>query len=318
VSEQEFTNLKARSGYTVATPEYLGQKAATDAHDTGDWPSVFLTDVDRNLVRPYTPPPTVASLLGSGTLSGNAVTYFIEGPLEGDFTTVAELGQKPQIHVGSPTSKTDALKKIAAWWDTSDEMVEDVPFMVSEINNRGLARLAMVEEAQLLNGDGTGSNILGLLNRSGIQTETSAVGGGDDADALFRATTKIQTATGLAADGVAIHPLDYQRLRLRRDGNEQYYGGGYFSGQYGNGGVPTQPPLWGLRTVVTAAVAQGTAVVANFNQAATVYRKGGVRVESTNSDLGKFTSNIITTRIEERVALACRIPAAVVKVTFTP
>jgi len=42
-----------------------------------------------------------------------------------------------------------------------------------------------------------------------------------------------------------------------------------------------------------------------------------VRVESTNSDLGKFTSNIITTRVEERVALAARIPSAVVEVTFT-
>ena len=47
-----------------------------------------------------------------------------------------------------------------------------------------------------------------------------------------------------------------------------------------------------------------------------MYRKGGVRVESTNSDQGKFTKDIVTTRIEERVALAVRIPAAVVKVTL--
>ena len=56
--------------------------------------------------------------------------------------------------------------------------------------------------------------------------------------------------------------------------------------------------------------------VGAFRAAATVYRKGGVRVESTNSDLGKFTKDIVTTRIEERIALAVRVPSAVVKVTL--
>lgn len=316
VGPEGFVRLKSIGGYTASAPEYQ-VKAPTDTLDTTGYPSVLLTDVDRTFVRQFRPGPVIADLLGSGTIAGNAVTYFEEGALEGDFDTVAEGGQKPQIHLGDPTPRTDALKKIAAWWDTSDEMIEDLPFMVSEINQRGLARLAMVEEAQLLNGPGTGSSVLGLLNRSGLQTEVAAAGGGDNADALFRAMTKVQTATGLSADGVVIHPLDYQALRLRTDANGQYFGGGFFAGQYGNGGVPQNPPLWGLRTVVTAAVAQGTALVGAFGQAASVYRKGGVRVESTNSDLGKFTSNIITTRIEERVALAVRIPSAIVRVTLT-
>ena len=313
-SADDFARLKARSGFTISTPEF---KAATDPHTVGEIYAESLTTVDTTVVRAYRPGPVVADLLGSGTISGNAVSYFVEGAAEGDFATVAELGQKPQLHIADPTQVTDSLKKIAAWWDMSDEMVEDIPFMVSEINNRGLYMLGMAEEAQLLSGDGLGTNLLGLLNRSGIQTEVSAIGGADDADALFRAMTKVQTATGLGSDGIVIHPLDYQRLRLSRDANEQYYGGGYFSGQYGNGGVPEQPPLWGMKTVVTSAIAQGTALVGAFKQAATVYRKGGVRVESTNSDLGKFTSNIITTRVEERVALAARIPSAVVEVTFT-
>ena len=59
----------------------------------------------------------------------------------------------------------------------------------------------------------------------------------------------------------------------------------------------------------------GTALVANFSQAATVYRKGGVRVESTNSHASDFTSNLVTIRAEERVALAVRQPLALVKVT---
>lgn len=319
VKADGLARLKSISGFTVATPEFVPGKAATDPQlTTGAVYSPLLTEVDRTIVRAYRPGPVVADLLGSGTISGNAVSYFVEGAVEGAFTTVAEGAAKPQMHFVDPTAKTDSLKKIAAWFDQSDEMTEDLDFMVSEINNRGLYLLGMFEEAQLLSGPGTGTTVLGLLNRSGIQTEVSAAGGADDAAALFRSMTKVQTATGLAADGIVINPTDYQRLRLSKDANGQYYGGGYFTGQYGQGGVLQQPPLWGLRTVVTSAVAAGTAVVGAFNQAGTVYRKGGVRVESTNSDAGKFTSNIITTRIEERVALAVRIPSAVVKVTFTP
>ena len=315
VGEEGFARLKVKSGYTVSAPEYV--KAATDPQiTTGSSFGLMLTEVDRTIVHANRPGPVVADLMGSGTLSGNAITYFIEGALEGDFATVAQGGAKPQFHNADPTAVTDALKKIAGWWDTSDEMVEDLPFMISEINNRGLYRLSMVEEAQLVNGAGTGSTVQGLLLRTGIQTETQAVSPDSAQDALFRAITKVQTATGLSADGIIIHPTDYQKLRLSKDTNGQYFGGGFFSGQYGNGGIVSQPPLWGLQTVVTTAVSVGTAIVGAFKQATTVYRKGGVRVESTNSDLGKFTSNIITTRIEERAALAVRMPLAIVKVTL--
>jgi HK97 family phage major capsid protein len=63
-------------------------------------------------------------------------------------------------------------------------------------------------------------------------------------------------------------------------------------------------------------VAAKTVAVGAFQASTTVYRKGGVRVESTNSHVDDFTNNLITTRIEERVALAVRIPAATVKVTL--
>lgn len=68
---------------------------------------------------------------------------------------------------------------------------------------------------------------------------------------------------------------------------------------------------------MSAAVPANTAVVGAFGTAATVYRKGGVRVESTNSHSDDFTNNLITTRIEERVALAVRNPSAFVNVTLS-
>lgn len=316
VGPEGLLRVKQTPGFSAGATEF---KAATDpVLTTGGVYAPFLTTFDRTVIQGYRPPPAVASLMGSGTISGQGVTYLVEGAVEGAFNTVAEGAAKPQMHFADPTTVTDKLTKIAAWWDMSDEMIEDLDFIVSEINQRGMYLLSMTEDAQLISGPGTGTTIRGLLNRSGIQTETQAVAPDSAADTLFRAITKVQTATGFTADGILINPADYQTLRLGKDGNGQYFGGGYFQPPYGeNPGVSSlYQPLWGLRTVVSPSVPAKTAVVGAFQIAATVYRKGGVRVEATNSDAGKFTSNLITTRIEERLALAVRYPAAIVKVTL--
>ncbi|MCF8605146.1 phage major capsid protein [Gordonia sp. HY442] len=299
--------------FSVSTPEF--KAPATQV--VGDWDEgvPLLTQYDRTIVTPKRERPVVADLLGSGAISGNAISYFIEGAMQGGFGNVAEGGAKPQISFDNPTAVVDALKKIAGHIKFTDEFLEDVPFLKSEIDTRLLYQLAMYEERQLLNGDGTGQNLLGLRKRSGIQTETAA-SEADGADAIFRAMTKIATATDLTADGIVINPLDYQSFRLNKDGNGQYYGGGYFAGQYGNGSLTEQPALWGQRTIVTPAIEQGKVLVGAFKQAATVYRKGGVRVEATNSHVDDFTNNLVTVRAEERVALACRQPLAVVEVSL--
>lgn len=319
VGQEGFSTLKATTGYTVSAGEFgeTGfQNAATDPQTLPGSLAPATTEFDTNVVRGYRR-ALVSDLLGEGALgpNSNAVSYPVEGVVEGGFTAVAEGGQKPQLHIGDPTIRTDALKKIAGFWDTSDEMVEDIPFWVSEINNRGLYLLGMEEERQLMTGSGSSNEILGVLNRSGVQTITQGASE-PAADAIFRGMTAVQTATGLVADGIIINPVDYMALRLGKDSNNQYYGGGYFSGLYGVGGVQFQPPIWGLNTIVSAAVAPKTVAIGAFKAATTVYRKGGVRVESTNSDLGKFTKNLITTRIEERAALAVRVPAGVVKATL--
>ena len=310
--------LKGRQGsrFSVASTEF---KASTDSQLSPSSLSPAVTQVDTNIVTGFRRRLTVADLLAQGTLTGSAITYFVEGALEGDFTTVAEGAQKPQLHYADPTAVTEALKKIAAFIKESDEMIEDLPFLASAINNRLLYNLGLFEENQLLSGNGTGTNIKGLLNRSGIQTETAAsvsAAGDDNADAIFRAITKVGTGSGLDADGIVINPADYQNLRLRRDGNGQYYGGGFFAGEYGNGGITMQPPLWGMRTVVTPAITAGTVLVGAFQQTSTLYRKGGVRVEATNSNEDDFENNKVTIRAEERVALAVRVPAGLVKVTL--
>lgn len=307
---------KGSKGFSVSVPEFA-VKDSPATHTTVGWTDgvPYLTDYDRTVVRSFRPRLTVADLLGQGTVSGNAISYLVEGATVGAFTTVAQGTQKPQIEYENPTAVVDALKKIAGYIELTDEFIEDADFLVSEINNRLLYQLGWFEEQQLLDGGGTGADIKGILRRDYVQTETSD-SSDDNPDAVFRSMTKVETASGLPADGIVIHPTDYQAFRLAKDDNLQYYGGGFFQGQYGTGGVPMQPPLWGLRTVVTPAISQGTVLVGAFSMAATLYRKGGVRVESTNSHASNFTTNIVTIRAEERVALAVRVPLGFCKLTL--
>ncbi|MDV6267069.1 phage major capsid protein [Rhodococcus globerulus] len=315
-------SLQGVNGASITVPEFR-RKAAADAQSTGaaGYAGV-LTQVDRTIVQAYRPGPVIADLLGKGAIAdgNNSISYFVEKAREGNFAAVAEGGTKPQLHYVDPEPVTDKLRKIAGFIQFTDEMLTDLDFVVSEIDQRLLYDLAMQEEFQLLSGTGVGANVLGLLNRSGIQTELrgNAASGDTIADTIFRAITKVQTATGLTADGVVVNPLDYQALRLTKDANDQYYGGGYFSGQYGNGAVPGSPSIWGLPTVVSPAVVAGTALVANFSQAATLYRQGGVQVDSTTSHGDNFVNGVVTLRAKERVALAVRKPLAFVKVTTTP
>lgn len=294
-------------------------KAATDTQATGGADGAYgpvLTEVDAEGVFPYQRPLTVADLFAQGTMSGNAVTYPVYGKLEGGPDTVAEGGQKPQSHFPDPEWRTDTLKEVAVWWKITDDMAEDLPYVATEIQEQNDYAMQLKEEDQLLNGDGSGSNIDGLLNRDGVQ-EIQASDERTDADRIFHAKTMINKATGHNADALIISPDDYEALRLSKDANQQYYGGGFFLPAYGGTGqLVIQETPWGLKTVVTPAAPDGECYVGAFKAGGKVLRKGGRRVASTNSHENDFTNDKITFRIKERMTLQVKYPADFVKVAL--
>lgn len=300
---------QSRTRFSLRTAEFGTKDFSTGGPDGGLVQTQYGQVVPEVLRR-----PTVAALLGSGTMSATTLTYYVQGPTEGGFEPVAELGEKPAIDFAFDPA-VETLTKIAGITKVSDESFQDVPYLVSVIEQQLRLLLVLAEEDQLLNGDGSGINMVGLLNREGVLTEASA-GEDDDLDAIFRGMTNVEIATQLPVDAVVINPLDYQRLRLSRDANQQYYAGGPFTGAYGNSGLQVGPGLWGQRTVVTSAIAQGTALVGAFEIGGQVLRKGGVSVEMTNSDQDDFIHNRVTLRAEERLLLAVYRPAAFCEVTL--
>lgn len=252
--------------------------------------------------------PVVGDLLAQGQISGSVLSYLRESAATNNAATVAEGGEKPASDL-TLTRVEHGLSKIATVLDVPDEFLEDMDAARSYIDGRLSLFIQLEEEDQLLNGNGTSPNMRGILNTTGVLTEASA-SLADNFAALYRAITEVRTVSLLEPDGIVINPADYQRLRLAQDANDQFYGGGPFTGAYGNSGLVNDPGVWGLRTVISPSVAAGTALVAAFAAGAQLFRKGGITVDSTNSDGDKFRSNISTIRAEERVGLAVYRPSA--------
>lgn len=298
-----------RLGAAKSAGTGYGFKAATDAHTSQQMLVVDQNVVDVASAREL----AIRSLFGAETISGNALKYFVLGAKEavsgGAPAVTAEGAAKPQFHI-PVTSATATLSKIAGWYYETDELIEDNAFLRSSIDNRGLFELDLAIETYLMTT---------LLGTSGLGAATYAHNGDVSADDIFAAMMTVKGASNYNADAIVINPADYQRLRLAKDnsGAGQYYGGGYFYGPYGNGQNAQQPGLWGLNTVITSSIAAGTVLVGAFKQGASVITKqgDGTRVEVVTGDHDDRVANRVTVIVEERLALATRVPSAFVKIT---
>lgn len=261
-----------------------------------------LTDVDTRIVEQPRRQLLIRDLFSEEVLSGNAITYFVESAtVEGGPDFVNEGAKKPLTSFGDPAAVTKALKKIAAHLKESSELVEDAPWLASAIDGRLMYEHEKKVENYLVSA---------LLGTSGIGTSDAFT-----ADGILQAAMDVQYNSGYAADAIVINPKDYFGMRVAKDQNGQYYGGGFFTGIYGNGGIVEQPPIWGLRTVVTPAVAQGTCIVGAFKTGGSVARKDGATVQIANQNEDDFVKNLITILVEERLELVVRRPAAFVEIT---
>lgn len=267
---------------------------------------------------------TIADLMPQGTMQSASLIYVQETAVTNAAATVAEGGAKPQSDL-TLAQVTENARKIATTAKISDEMISDVDYVVSYVNGRLVLFVQLAEEDQLLNGNGTAPNLRGILNRSGLQSAQAVPGTPaqtDRVDTIYKQITAIRSNAFLEPDGIVMHPTDWQTIRLNKDANNQYFGGGPFTGAYGNGTNGTDngvlganEALWGLRVVVTPAIAQGTALVGAFGTAAQVLRRSGITVEMTNSNEDDFKNNLVAIRAEERVGLAVYRPGAFGTVT---
>lgn len=257
--------------------------------------------------------PRVADLMTQTPTQNTTIRYISENSLTNAAAAVGENGQLPEATWD--LVETDAsVRKIGVIGRVTDEFFQDYDATRDYINNRLAYMAAIKEDSELLNADGTGSRIKGLLNFTGIQTQAQ---GTDTAlDAIFKAITKVRTVGFFEPDAIVMHPNDLQNFRLMKDKNGQYYFGGPFTGSYGQPGTAGFVlMIWGLPVVWTTSIVQGTCLVGAFRMGAQIFRKLGLTIETTNSDASDFQYNRIAIRANTRLALACYRPLAFCTVT---
>lgn len=286
--------------FTSKCAEMTDKKSGVRTHFEKAYNSVItaptIADVDRSIA-PVGGRTPAASLFTEAQISGNAITYFLEGAFEtynnAGISTTSQNGKKPQVSA-SFSATTLALSKIAAWVKETDEILNDAPFLATEVQNTLMHQLGKAEDSYVINAVGNTQGI-GAATYDGT-TKTFA-------DGILDAIMKVKNDSAYDASVVILNPADIVTLMTAKDSNKQYYGGGYFVGAYGQGGYGVPSAIWGVPIYASSAVTEGSALVA-AKEAVKTWRKGGMDVAIAAENEDDFLYNRVTLRAEVRLATA--------------
>lgn len=248
--------------------------------------------------------PVVADLIPPGTTQMNAVVYMEETTTTNNADATAEGVAKPESALVF-TEKNSPVRKIATVLPITDELLEDAPAIRSYVEARLLLFLQLREETELVSGSGIAPHLTGMMNVSGINTQ--AKGGDPTPDAIWKAGDLIRTTSFLDPDGVIIHPLDWQDIRLLRTAD-----GIYIFGSPNDAGPER---IWGMPVVNTPAATQNTAIVGAFGTATQLFRRNTVSFAIADQHQDFFVLNQLMLRVEERLAFVVYRPKGLATVT---
>jgi HK97 family phage major capsid protein len=206
------------------------------------------------------------------------------------------------------------VRTLAHWEAAHRNVLADEPQLRSIIDNELLYGLRLQEDYQILQGDGTGENLLGVLETPGVQEYAWADGAttpvpDTKADALRRAATLAFLAY-YEPTGVVLHPNDWEDIELTKNTQGTYLMA--VSMQVGS-----EARIWRMPVIDTPAIPEGTALVGAFGTGAQLYdrEQANIRISEQHADF--FVRNAIVILAEQRLALAVKRPEAFVKVDFT-
>lgn len=173
-------------------------------------------------------------------------------------------------------------------------------------------------EDQMVNGDGTGEELTGILATAGITGQPWA----QDLLTTTRHAVTVQQQLGNTPTGWALNPADWERLELLRE-----------NGTTGALMLAAGPidraaqRLWGLPVVAADVVPTGVGILGDFAGSARIYQREQALVTwsdavyrpAENGDPAStaFARNELVMRVEERVGLAILRPAAFTSLDLT-
>jgi HK97 family phage major capsid protein len=273
----------------------------------------FIVNQRQGYVEQPKRPATILNLITLGETNVDALEYarqttFTNVAVETAEATSTTTGTKPEATIAFE-KVTETVKTIAHWVPATRRALDDESQLRTIIESQLRYGLEFRLEGQVVNGDATGENLRGINNVSGVLTQ--AKGADTTADAVHKAITQIRLGF-IEPNGIAMHPNDWQDVRLLRDGGGSVAGSGaYLYGPPSERGATT---MWGLNTVVSAAVTEGTGLVGDYTKAI-LWLREGAQVLATDSHSDFFVKNLVAVLAELRAAFGVVMPQAFCKVT---
>jgi HK97 family phage major capsid protein len=233
-------------------------------------------------------------IVSRGTASSNVISWVYQANKEGAAGTTAEGALKNQIDFDLVVN-SESVKKMTAFIKVSEEMLNDIDFMQSEINNELMRELLKVVEAQVYEGDGTGNNLNGIRTVAtafAAGTFAASIDNANAVDVLTVATDQIMIAEQPMPNYILMHPSDVTALKMVKvSATDKRYVErlALVAGNLSLDGIPILP---------TTLVTQDEYLIGAFDMAQ-IYDKGSVSIE-IGRDSDDFTKNLVTVLAEWR------------------
>lgn len=236
----------------------------------------------------------IRELLSGGAMGNSNFAYVKEIAGEGAIAPVAEGVLKPQIDLNLEEVSVPA-QYIAGWLRISRKMLDDVPGMITFLQSRLPELLLRAEDAQLLTGDGTGSNLSGITDAGNFTAPTGTAT--IDVEQLVQAIAQLE-GYDREANGILLNPSDYYQILINKASG---------SGEYD---LPTALAtirdgnlyIAGIPVFRSTAMDADKFIVGDWVMGANLITREAPRVEIFYEDGINVRENMVTVRIEERIA----------------
>ena len=249
----------------------------------------------------------VRDVLPVSATNSNTLEFLKQTTRTNNAAMVAEGALKPESVLGWEPA-TSPVRTLATLLPATKQIFDDSAQVRSLIDNQLRYMLAEAEEAQLLHGDGTGQNLLGLfMQATAYSAPFDPAGTETMLDTLLLGMAQL-AQTGYETDFIIVNPLDWTRMQMLKDSQGRYLGNGPFSDA-------DVARLWQTPVVPT----QGMTVdkfLLGSRLAGEIRDRQQAVVEISFDHDDYFARNMVMFRAEERLGLAVYRPEALIAGDF--
>ena len=243
------------------------------------------------------------SLITPGSTVGSGILYVRETSFTAN-TIVPIAPGAPKIQPNATYDvQLQPVITIPAYLKLPRQYWQDFAMFQSWMDSRLMYGLALAEETQFLNGNGTAPNLQGFMGvalTAPAPVPTPTPGANAVLAGVASGVANVY-GQGYAPNGIVLNPNDFG-LMLFALGAPTL--------------VTTPITLWGIPVVVTQAMASGSYLVGQFDPFSQIFDREDAAVEIAEQNENDFVTNLVTVRAEERLALAIYQPSAFAKGTF--